>query len=148
VNDSRELLDKADALLERYRGDPMQLDDTDYPVLTDAVLPGAARSGEPPHVEPASQAESADSSVLAEEEVRRLEQDIIEQLERSLGPLMRSALAEPLRARIEEHLREAMTSLNARLRDDLEALAHDAVARALEQALAELRTSPPKRDGS
>jgi len=144
VSDSRELLEKADALLGRYRqgaaGDP------DIPVLTEVVeFPVLQRE-----VPPEASAVPVESDLGSPSAARPAPGDLdlleIEIRTRVLGALraeIASVLEEPLRVRLEDHFRLALTTLTGQLKLDIEALLVKAVDRAVKTELARSYGPPP-----
>jgi hypothetical protein len=141
VNDGDELLDKANALLSKYREGP------DFPVLTEVVElhPRA------PYVEPRSEISSSPSSVAPASdgngtlagELRALEENLERDILLRLQPCLQTFLGEPLELRIRTQFEAAMTPLitevASAIRADISDLARQAVAEALEKELSALR---------
>jgi hypothetical protein len=119
----KNLIGKADAFLKRYRASAKPGQD-EVPVLTEVV----ADSGTPP----------APSASDLEELEKRIRRSLID----SVGPYLMNSLEEPLRARIEDHLRRTLAGLTEQIKADIDALVRDAVARAVELEVARLRGSP------
>jgi hypothetical protein len=127
------LLGKADAFLKRYRSSAKPEKD-EVPVLTEIVADPAAPSSPPA---PAG-AEGSELEALE----KRLRQSLLD----AVGPYLTDFLEEPLRARIEDHLRRTLADLAKQLKADIDTLVRDAVARAVELEVARLR--PPRSNRS
>ncbi len=127
------LLGKADAFLKRYRSSAKPGKD-EVPVLTEVVAEPAAPSSPP------APAGAAGSELEALE--KRLRQSLLD----AVGPYLTDFLEEPLRARIEDHLRRILAGLAEQLKADIDTLVRDAVARAVELEVARLR--PPRSNRS
>lgn len=142
MSDSRDLLHKADALLGRYRAD--RSDDEDVPILTEVVeLPFAGERPERPHAPPGKLPEPPPAKEIPPpEELRRLEKDLRDRVLASLELQLQSALDEPLRARLDDHLRRALAALTAQVKADIDELLREAVGRAVKSEIERL-TSPP-----
>jgi hypothetical protein len=128
------LLGKADAFLKRYRTTAKPGKD-EVPVLTEVVTePGA------------SPAPAASATGLAGADLEALEKRLRQSLLDGVGPYLKDFLEEPLRARIEDHLRRILAGLTEQIKADIDTLVRDAVARAVELEVARLR--PPRSNRS
>lgn len=125
------LLGKADAFLKRHRTSAKPGKD-EVPVLTEVVADPEAR----PTAPAASAAGSAGTEL--EDLEKRLRQSLLD----AVGPYLTNFLEEPLRARIEDHLRRTLAGLAEQIKADIDTLVRDAVARAVELEVARLRNSP------
>lgn len=144
MSDSRELLEKADALLGRYRqgaaGDP------DIPVLTEVVeFPVLQREVQPEaQAVPVESARGRPSAARAAPgDLDRLEIEIRTRVLGALRAEIASVLEEPLRVRLEDHFRRALTTLTGQLKLDIEALLDEAVDRAVKAELERSYGPPP-----
>jgi hypothetical protein len=125
------LLGKADAFLKRYRSSAKPGID-EVPVLTEVVADPAA-----PSLRSATSSADATGTELEAME-KRLRQSLLD----AVGPYLTDFLEEPLRARIEDHLRRTLAGLAEQIKADIDTLVRDAVARAVELEVARLR--PPR----
>lgn len=125
-----ELLSKADALLERWRGGPQQPEPpADYPLLTDvAEAPPAAA---PRHGQQRS----------APEEIERIEERVRRVLE-AIEPEVAGILAGCLHSRLEDAARRLAAEITGRVSDDMAELLREAVHQALEREIGHLREKP------
>ena len=135
MSDSKDLLEKTDAFLKRYRPSAKTARD-DVPVLTDVVT-------EPQTLPPQTGASGKTSPANAE--FHELEQKLRQSLLDAIGPRVANILEEPLRVRVEAHLKRVLPTLTDQIKSDIESLVRDAVARAIEQEIARLRG--PSRNG-
>ena len=131
MSDSKDLVEKADAFLQRFHPSSHPARD-DVPVLTEVVT-------EPQMLPPQPQAAGASTQVKTE--VQELEQKLRQSLLDAIGPRVASILEEPLRVRVETHLRRVLPALTDQIKLDVEVLVREAVARAIEQEIARLRGS-------
>ncbi|HEY7675408.1 MAG TPA: hypothetical protein VH867_09355 [Burkholderiales bacterium] len=129
MSDSKDLVEKADAFLKRYHPAPTSARE-DVPVLTEVVA--EATPSPPP-------AGSTASTAPAKTQLTDLEQKLRQSLLDAIAPRVASILEEPLRIRVEAHLKRALPALADQIKLDIEALVRDAVARAVEQEVARLR---------
>jgi len=140
VSDSGELMKKADALLERYRRARAPSPDPAIPVLTEVV------EAAPPHADPTPAVAGAGTrTALSEKELDQLAARLREQVRAAVDAQLRAALGAPFEQRLETYVRAALDAVAAQMRNDLEALVHQAVAEATQRAAAELRQSIPPR---
>lgn len=130
MSDSKDLVEKADAFLKRYHPSASR---DDVPVLTEIVA-------EPYPVPPT--AGSAAQAAGAKTQLTDLEQKLRQSLLDAIAPRVASMLEEPLRLRVETHLKRALPALADQIKSDIETLVGEAVARAVEQEIALLRGSP------
>ena len=144
MSDSRELLDKANALLGRYRqnaaGDP------DIPVLTEVVeFPVSRRDVRTDSPAVPVEKEPGRPSVLHPSggDLERLELEISRRVLASLREEIASVLDEPLRARLDDHIRRALAAITGQLTLDIETLLHEAVDRAVRAELERSYGPPP-----
>jgi hypothetical protein len=131
MNESDDLLEKADAFLKRYRpsGTPAR---EDVPVLTEVIAdtdakpappsPGAPTPGNP-----------------AKAELNELEQRLRQNILTALSAQIASSLEEALRLRLEEHLQRKLADLSTQIKADLEVQVRDAVKRAVDLEIARRR---------
>lgn len=131
MSDPKDLVEKADAFLQRYHPSSHSARD-DVPVLTEVVT-------EPQTLPPQPQAVGTGPQVKTE--VQELEQKLRQSLLDAIGPRVASILEEPLRVRVEAHFRRVLPALTDQIKADVEILVRDAVARAIEQEIARLRGS-------
>jgi len=132
VSDSNHLLDKTDALLGRYRGGANPAADADFPVLTEIV---SAPGIDPVGLAAADFMESPRPEVPA---AAGLPDDhLLQEVMRVLAPRIDEILGDPLKERLEDHLRSALQPLADQVRIDIEAMVRIAVSRAVEQVLSE-----------
>jgi len=135
MSDSKDLVEKADAFFKRYHPNPTSARE-DVPVLTEIVT--EPQSGLPP-------AGSATSATPAKTPLTDLEHKLRQSLLDAIAPRVANILEEPLRIRVEAHLKRALPALADQIKLDIEALVRDAVTRAVEQEIARLRG--PSRSG-
>ena len=135
MSDSKDLVEKADAFLKRYHPTPSAARE-DVPILTEIVA-------EPQPAPPG--AGSTAQAAPAKTQLTDLEQKLRQSLLDAIAPRVASMLEEPLRTRVEAHLKRALPALADQIRSDIEALVGEAVARAVEQEIARLRG--PSRNG-
>jgi len=137
VSDSRDLIDKTDALLGRYRGNSKSNPESDFPVLTDIYkqgqLPGSPPQGSASGVPGKGCIPTANLS--DSRELR--EAMLVDEILRLLAPHIDEALGDPLRERLDEHLRRALAALTGQVRIDIEALVRVAVSQAVNRAFSE-----------
>ena len=134
VSDSRDLIDKTDALLGRYRGNIKSNPESDFPVLTDIYSPRPlATENSASGVTGTSDIQAA--NYLDSREVR--EDLLVDEVLRLLAPHIDAALGDPLRERLDEHLRRALSALTGQVRIDIETLVRVAVSQAVDRALSE-----------
>ena len=131
MSDPKDILEKTDAFLKRYHPSPKAKRE-DIPVLTDVVT-------EPSVTQPPESALRPDTAVRAE--LSAPEAKLAKNLLDAIGPRVIATLEEPLRLRIEAHLKRALPALSEHFRQDIEALVRETVARAIEQELARLRAA-------
>lgn len=139
MSDSPDLIDKTDALLSRYRGTPKASADSDFPVLTDVycqtqaveLLPDVTVNGT---------TTAAENSVTSFPDSGAARADLlVQEIMHRLAPLLDEALGEPLRERIDQHLRVALSSLSNQIRIEIETLVRDSVTRAVDRVASERR---------
>lgn len=105
---------------------------TDVPVLTEVVelgSPAAAMAG----------------GELSLQDRKELEEQLRQRILASIDPYLASFLDEPLRVRLEDHLRRALAALTSQVKADIDMLVQDAVTRAVRQALDSTRVPPAGR---
>lgn len=131
MSDPDDLLGKTDALLGRYRG-ARPSGEADFPVLTEVVSDPAAGPAatfaDAPDIAPAI----GHAAVEAPPQDRLLQEVML-----ALAPKIEEILGDPLRERLEEHLRSTLQTLAGQVRIDLEALVRIAVSQAVERVLSE-----------
>lgn len=132
MSDSNDLLDKTDALLGRYRGGASHAVDGDFPVLTEIV---SAQGIDPDDHATTDFTESPTPEVLPAASVP--DDHLLQEVMRVLAPRIDEILGEPLKERLEDHLRSALQPLAGQVRIDIEAMVRIAVSRAVEQVLSE-----------
>ena len=135
MSDSKDLLEKTDAFLKRYHPSAKTARD-DVPVLTDVVT-------EPQTLPP--QAGAGTKTPPGYAEFHELEQKLRQSLLDAIGPRVANILEEPLRVRVEAHLKRVLPTLTDQIKSDIESLVRDPVARAVEQEIA--RMLGPSRNG-
>lgn len=130
MSESGDLLDKADALLGRYRGGVKPAVETDFPVLTEIVgesgrdvgISGMEEVIAPPTQRPGSVDDISEDRILREVML-------------ALAPRIESVLGDSMKERLEEHVRSMLQTLSDQLRLDIETLVRIAVSRAIEELL-------------
>jgi hypothetical protein len=129
MSDPKDLVEKADAFLKRYHPAPTTARD-DVPVLTEVVVePQSMHSPSGP----------TGASPPARAHLTDLEQKLRQSLLDAIAPRVASILEEPLRLRVEAHLKRALPALADQLKSDIDALVREAVARAVEQEIVRVR---------
>ena len=147
MSDSRELFDKADALLGRYRGERDPGAEPDYPVLTEIVEPAQQPSAQPAATEPADAALSvepaaaAGSTRLADEQLRAIELRVLEQLEPALQPLVEAAFRQALSEQFEQQLRWMLQEFTEQAKADVEAQLRERLSEAVRLSIEGIRAS-------
>jgi hypothetical protein len=127
MSDSKDVVGKADAFLSRYR--PAAAAE-DLPVLTEVVdLPHA---GATPPAGPSAAA-------LNETDLDRIERQITQRVLETIQPTLSSFLEEPLRVALQTRLDQALGPLAEQCKADVESIVRDAVAKAVEREIAQLR---------
>lgn len=101
----------------------------DLPVLTEVV-------------ELAPPASGIEGGSLSPQDRRQLEEQLRQRILSSIEPYLASFLDEPLRVRLEDHLRRALSALTSQVKADIDMLVQDAVSRAVKQALDGVRKPP------
>ena len=133
MSDSRDLIDKTDALLGRYRGNTKSNPESDFPVLTDIFdqrqLPISPPEG--------STSKSGISTANHIDSRELHEAWLVDEVLRLLAPHIEEALGDPLRERLDEYLRTALAALTGQVRIDIEKLVRVAVSQAVDRALSE-----------
>ena len=142
MSDSRDLIDKTDALLGRYRGAQKSIAETDFPVLTEvfevAVPAAAPAPASTPAPAPTAPMTAVARPPLQTAEPPQFREDqLVEEVLRRLAPHIDEALGTPLKERLDEHLRRALTALTGQVRIDIETLVRVAVSEAVDRAMAE-----------
>ena len=137
MSDPRDLIDKTDALLGRYRGAPKTAPEIDFPVLTEVYDHRAAPPSAPEVMASASTGNNAMPPAHAAESNAYREDLLVEDVLRRLAPHIDEALGLPLKERLDEHLRRALSALTGQVRIDIETLVRAAVSEAVDRALAE-----------
>ena len=140
-----ELLDKADALLAKYR------EGADFPILTDVVdLPAEAGDAAPLPANPLPPPSALPGkSASLDAELRALEEDLRRDILLSIQPYLEAHLAEPMELRIQMQLESALARIASEVisavRMDVSDLVRKAIAEAVERELSALRSrlSPP-----
>ena len=112
MSDSRDLIDKTDALLGRYRGAQKSIAETDFPVLTEvfevAVPAAAPAPASTPAPAPTAPMTAVARPPLQTAEPPQFREDqLVEEVLRRLAPHIDEALGTPLKERLDEHLRAA-----------------------------------------
>jgi hypothetical protein len=131
VSDPKDLLEKTDAFLKRYHPSP-KAERADIPVLTDVVTePGPALPTE-------GTAAESNAGVTAHPD---FDPKLVKSLLDAIGPRVATILEQPLRERIEAHLKRALPALAEQIKLEIETLVREAVTRAIEQEIARLRGS-------
>ena len=137
MSDSRDLIDKTDALLGRYRGNSKSNPESDFPVLTDIYSQGQI-PGSPPQGSASSVPGTGGIPTANLSDSRELrEAMLVDEVLRLLAPHIDEALGDPLRERLDEHLRRALAALTGQVRIDIEALVKAAVSQAVDRAFSE-----------
>ena len=133
MSDSRDLIDKTDALLGRYRGNTKSNPEDDFPVLTDIFdqrrLPVSPPGGS-----------DGENGIAAANHLDSRELDetlLVDEVLRLLAPHIEEALGDPLQERLDESLRRALAALTGQVRIDIEKLVRVAVSQAVDRALSE-----------
>ncbi|MFM9970758.1 MAG: hypothetical protein ACKVQK_20390 [Burkholderiales bacterium] len=130
--ESRDLLDKTDALLGRYRGGAKNSSDSEFPVLTEVL---GANQAIPTLHEPTV---TNEPPVLCTELPKFVDEDrLLREVMLALEPKITEILGAPLKVRIEEHVRDTLESVAEKVRVEVEALVRIAVSRAIEQVLSD-----------
>lgn len=129
MSDPKDVVEKADAFLKRYHPAATTARD-DVPVLTEIVA-------EPRSALPPSGATTPSQS--AKTQLTDLEQKLRQSLLDAIAPRVASILEEPLRLRVEAHLKRALPALADQIKSDIEVLVREAVSRAVEQEIVRLR---------
>lgn len=131
MSDSDKLLEKTDAFLKRYRPSAAPAPDN-IPVLTEVVAVAPVQS------EPEGSADKPPEGRLTKTELREFEQKLI-RVFKAIDPYVAEVLGEPMRARMEEHLRAMIATLTAEVKADIENMIREAVATAIQEEIARLR---------
>jgi hypothetical protein len=131
MSDSDDLLGKTDAFLKRYRPSAAPAPDN-IPVLTEVVSVAPVQSGSD------GSAEKPPDSQLTKTELREFEQKLI-RVFKAIDPYVAEVLGEPMRVRMEEHLRGMLAALTAEAKADIDNMIREAVARAIQEEIARLR---------
>ncbi len=144
MTEGNELLNKADALLAKYRSTPVP----DFPVLTDVVDLPAETSADPTEsitnlTEPPD-VNGRDKDAELELEIRNLEARLRSQLLLAIEPYVANCLDGPLKALIKTLLDEALAHTVAELASKIQvettALVSDAVTKAVEREIVDFRS--------
>ena len=137
MSDSRDLIDKTDALLGRYRGNAISNPESDFPLLTDIYdQPKSAYS--PPEGSAGGVAGNGGIPAANHPDSPEFREALlVDEVLRLLAPHIDEALGEPMRARLDEHLRRALAALTGQVRIDIETLVRVAVSHAVDRALSE-----------
>lgn len=137
MSDSRDLIDKTDALLGRYRGNAKPDPESDFPVLTD-VYEQRQSPDSPPEAAARGFAGKVDIAAAHPLDSRELREELLaNEVLRQLVPYIEEALGDPLRERLDEHLRRALAALTGQVRIDIETLVRQAVSQAVDRVLSE-----------
>ena len=138
MSDPKDVVGKADAFLSRYR--PAAATE-DLPVLTDVVdLPDAgAAVSKPPAPSPAPAAPSSAPPALSEAQSRDLEREITQRVLETIQPFLAGFLEEALRTALRHRLEQALGPLAEQCRADVDSIVREAVAKAVEREVAQLR---------
>lgn len=137
MSDSRDLIDKTDALLGRYRGNSKSNPESDFPVLTDIYNQGQI-PGSPPQASANGVPGKGGIPAANLSDSRELrEAMLVDEVLRLLAPHIDEALGDPLKERLDEHLRRALAALTVQVRIDIEALVRVAVSQAVDRAFSE-----------
>ena len=135
MNDSPDLIDKTDALLSRYRGNPISNQESDFPILTDIydhhplpVSPTISSVGDTTGTGENPTVEYSDSLKIREKLV-------VDEVLRKLAPHIDEVLGDPLRVRLDEQLRNTLTALTHQVHIDIETLVKAAVSQAVDHVV-------------
>jgi hypothetical protein len=131
VSDPDDILGKTDALLGRYRGGVKPATEGDFPVLTEVIGEADLAAG-------ALAADDVIARRIQGAGVEGVSDDrILQEVLRALAPRIDEILGDPLKERLEDHVRNMLQTLTDQMRMDVEALVRIAVSRAVEQVLSE-----------
>ena len=138
MSDSGDLLDKADALLGRYRGGVKSNIENDFPVLIEIVGEFESDIGishmdstiAPPPQMPAPADDFSEDRILRDAML-------------ALAPRIEAVLGDTMKERLEEHVRITLQTLSEQLRLDIETLVRIAVSRAIEDLLSDKNIRGP-----
>jgi hypothetical protein len=141
MSEPRELFDKADALLGRYRGEAKPGLEPDYPVLTEVVEPLQGSGPPPAEAEAAFPREPAAPlrAQLTEGQLDAIEAQVVGQLQAWLPELVDAVFREAYAAQIEERLRRALHELAEQARADVERQLRERLSKALHRSIESLR---------
>jgi len=135
VSDARDLIEKTDALLGRYRGNSRFGPESDFPVLTD-IYPQGPISGSPAENSVVRKTGSDDKQAEQSTESPDFREDqLVAEVLRQLASHIDEVLGDPLRERIEEHLRNTLTTLTGQVQIDIENLVRVAVSQAVNRVI-------------
>jgi hypothetical protein len=152
MSDSRELFEKAEALLGRYRGEPEPeraapgdpASEADYPVLTEIIEPGqgpAFATSEPADAALCEEPPAA-ASALTGEQLREIELRVLERIEMALQPLVEAAFRQALSEQFEEQLRWMLHEFSEQAKADVEAQLRERLSEAVHLSMESLRAAP------
>ncbi len=131
MSDARDLIDKTDALLSRYRGNSRFGLESDFPVLTE-VYPQREVSESPSGIAVSGNTGISEGPTGALPESPDFRVDLlVAEILRQLAPHIDEVLGEPLKERLEEHLRNALPALTEQVRIDIKNLVRVAVSQAV-----------------
>ena len=144
MDDDADILRKADALLSRHR----HASTLDFPVLTEVVAPG---SGNQVGIELREKVHSLDhgGAEKPRKELEDIESRILEKILTSTLPRVMSNLEASIKSRLLVGVEQATASMLEEITHLLNAeairLVHDAVTKAVDEELSEMRARGPAR---
>jgi hypothetical protein len=137
VSDSPDLIDKTDALLSRYRGNPKAGLESDFPVLTD-VYSQPRSPGSPGDIAINRTTGTVENpAATIPDPLAPPEKLLVAEVLHQLAPYLGEMLGGPLRERLDEHLRVALTGFTSQLQIDVNTLVREAVAQAIDRVVSE-----------
>jgi len=159
MTEARDLLKKADALLDRYR---VSHPEQDFPVLTevvkteseaaDPVLTDVVDRIEPEWPSPQAANDfapppSRQQPVSPQDTERAMREAMVEQFRASLALYLPDRLASDLQRRLHAGLDDAVNELSARMHKEIDSMVRSSVEHAVLQALDSLESPEPPPPG-
>ena len=131
MSEPDDLLGKADAFLKRFHPSSTSAQH-DVPVLTEVIA-------EPREAPAKPDANATVQGVAAKTELADLERRLKQSILDAVAAHIAKTVEEPLKARLDTQVQNALTTLSAQFKSDLEMFVREAVARAVAAEIARMR---------
>ena len=147
-DNARDVLNRADALLQRYRkiavAEPAPtVSSSEIPVLTDIVMEGEVLLRQEPVAKPAQSPQAEGGEIVSRVQAQNIEHAVYLKLKRSLDDQIDGVVRDRYLPEIGAALEKALTRVTSELQSGIAELVRTSVAETLQSQLKQIQLQPP-----